>query len=61
MTNQADERLGRVVELVRTGAHEVLDVRDEDGVQRLLPFVAAVIKEVDLAGRRIRVDWGRDW
>ncbi len=61
VTNQADERLGRVVELVRTGAHEVLDVRDEDGVQRLLPFVAAVIKEVDLAGRRIRVDWGRDW
>jgi 16S rRNA processing protein RimM len=47
----------------RTGeaGHEVLDVRDEDGSQRLLPFVATVIKEVDLAGRRIRVDWERDW
>ena len=61
VVNQADERLGRVAELVRSGAHEVLDVRDADGSQRLLPFVAAVIKEVDLAGRRIRVDWGRDW
>ena len=61
VVNQTDERLGRVAELVRAGAHEVLDVRDEDGSQRLLPFVAAVIKEVDLAGRRIRVDWGRDW
>ncbi len=61
VVNQADERLGRVAELVRAGAHEVLDVRDADGSQRLLPFVAAVIKEVDLAGRRIRVDWGRDW
>jgi 16S rRNA processing protein RimM len=61
VVNQSEERLGRVAELVRTGAHEVLDVRDEDGGQRLLPFVATVIKEVDLAGRRIRVDWERDW
>lgn len=61
VVNQAGEHLGRVAELVRTGAHEVLDVRDEDDSQRLLPFVASVIKEVDLAGRRIRVDWERDW
>lgn len=61
VVNLADERLGRVAGLVRTGAHEVLDVRDEDNRQRLLPFVAAVIKDVDLDGRRIRVDWGRDW
>lgn len=61
VVNQAGERLGRVAELVRTGAHEVLDVRDDDAGQHLLPFVAAVIKEVDLAGRLIRVDWERDW
>jgi 16S rRNA processing protein RimM len=61
VVNQAGEPLGRVAELVRTGAHEVLDVRDEAGCQRLLPFVSAVIKEVDLAARRIRVDWGSDW
>lgn len=61
VVNQAGETLGCVAGLVRTGAHEVLDVRDEAGSQRLLPFVAAVIREVDLAGRRIRADWGRDW
>ena len=61
VVNLAGERLGRVAELVRAGAHEVLDVRDEAGNQRLLPFVAAVIKEVDLAARRIRWSWGRDW
>lgn len=61
VVNLSGERLGRVAGLLRTGAHEVLDVRDADGSRRLLPFVAAVIKEVDLAGRRIRVDWGRDW
>lgn len=55
------DRLGTVAELVRSGAHEVLDVRGDDGRQHLLPFVAAVIKKVDLAGRRIQVDWERDW
>ncbi len=61
VVNQAGERLGRVAELVRSCAHEVLDVRDEDGSRRLLPFVAAVIGKVDLAARRITVDWERDW
>jgi 16S rRNA processing protein RimM len=61
VVNQAGEALGRVAELVRTGAHEVLDVRDAAGSQHLLPFVSAVVKEVDLAARRIRVEWGSDW
>lgn len=61
VVNLVGERLGRVTELVRAGAHEVLDVRDDEGNQRLLPFVGAVVKEVNLAGSRIRVDWERDW
>ncbi len=61
VVNEKGERLGRVAELLRTGAHEVLDVRDADGRRRLLPFVAAVIREVDLAVGRIRVEWGIDW
>jgi len=28
---------------------------------RLIPWVSVVVKEVDLAGRRIVVDWGADW
>lgn len=59
--NQAGEVLGRVAELMRSGAHEVLDVRDASGQRRLLPFVAAVVREVDLDGGRIRVEWERDW
>ncbi|HMM53820.1 MAG TPA: ribosome maturation factor RimM [Candidatus Desulfobacillus sp.] len=61
VVNEAGENLGSVAELLRTGAHEVLDVRDAAGRQRLLPFVAAVVRQVDLAGGRIRVDWERDW
>jgi len=28
---------------------------------RLIPWVAAVIKEVDLPKRRVEVEWGADW
>jgi 16S rRNA processing protein RimM len=29
--------------------------------ERLIPFVAAYVDEVDLAARRIVVDWGLDY
>jgi 16S rRNA processing protein RimM len=51
-----------VAELISTGAHEVLVVRDaQDGRERLLPFVETVVREVDRGGGRIRVSWQRDW
>lgn len=59
--NEDGARLGLVSGLLRNGAHEVLEVRGGDGRQRLLPFVAAVVSEVDLARRQIRVRWGPDW
>ncbi|MBL8503730.1 MAG: ribosome maturation factor RimM [Rhodocyclaceae bacterium] len=61
VVNEKGERLGRVAELLRSGAHEVLALRDAQDRRRLLPFVAAVVREVDLVGGRIRVEWGSDW
>jgi 16S rRNA processing protein RimM len=29
--------------------------------ERLLPFIATVVRKVDLAARRIEVEWGLDW
>jgi 16S rRNA processing protein RimM len=60
------EQLGKVSGLIESGAHDVLVVRheqsgDESCRERLLPFVANVIRQVDVAGRVIRVDWGADW
>jgi 16S rRNA processing protein RimM len=55
------DRLGKVVELISTGAHEVLRVLSEAGTERLLPFVEQVVLEVDLANRVVRVDWEADW
>lgn len=59
--NAADERLGKVVGLLETGANDVLRVVGDDEVERLLPFVAAVVLTVDKETRQIRVEWGSDW
>lgn len=52
--------LGVVKELFSNGAHDVMQLSG-GGRDRLLPFVPAVVKRVDLAARRIEVDWGADW
>jgi len=59
--NEAGERLGKVAGLIETGANDVLRVVADDGSERLLPFVSAVVRSVDREARRIRVDWGSDW
>ncbi|MDR1063107.1 MAG: ribosome maturation factor RimM [Azoarcus sp.] len=58
--NEADETLGEVAGLISTGAHDVLQVRDGD-MERLVPFVAAYVSDVDLTKRTIRVAWQKDW
>lgn len=68
--NRQSQVLGNVVGLMDTGAHSVLRVRsalvgESSGaaadIERLIPFVAAYVDEVDTAGGRIVVDWGLDY
>lgn len=67
--NRQGETLGEVVDLIDTGAHSVLRVRRADAVpetpiehaERLIPFVAAYVDDVDLQTRLIVVDWGLDY
>lgn len=54
------QTLGRVEGLIETGANAVMRVRAGD-TERLLPFVDAVVFEVDRDAGRIRVDWQADW
>jgi 16S rRNA processing protein RimM len=56
----AGERLGVVNDLQETGANEVLCVAGDSG-EILIPFIASAIREVDLAGKVIRVDWRTDY
>lgn len=58
--NLQGESLGQVQSLLETGAHAVLVVKNGEKEQ-LLPFVANVVREVDLEARTVRVDWGSDW
>jgi 16S rRNA processing protein RimM len=64
VVNAAGEAFGEVAALLDNGAHQNLVVRQtEDGkpVERLIPFVDAYVSTVDLAGRRIVVDWQKDY
>jgi 16S rRNA processing protein RimM len=61
VVNRAGIGLGAVETLLDTGAGCVLVVRDGTGAERLIPFVGAVIDEVNVDRRRIGVDWGADW
>jgi len=60
VVNREAMTLGTVTDLIDTGAHSVLRVVQGDD-ERLIPFVAAYIEDVDLPARRITVDWGLDY
>lgn len=60
VVNGAGEPLGTVTALFSNGAHDVMRLGAGKG-ERLVPFVPAVVRGVDLAARRIEVDWGLDW
>lgn len=55
-----DERLGVVESLQETGANQVLCVQGTNG-EILIPFIESAIKQVDLDGKVIRVDWRADY
>jgi 16S rRNA processing protein RimM len=59
VVNQQGESLGQVAEIFSTGAHDVVVVRGDR--ERLIPFVESVLREVDLQGARLVVDWGLDY
>jgi 16S rRNA processing protein RimM len=59
VVNEQDEKLGKVTEVFETGASDVLVVVGDK--ERLIPFLESVVKQVDLQGRVVRVDWGLDY
>lgn len=65
VVNREGADLGVVVDLLDTGPHCVLRIRPAgaavDAEERLIPFVAAYVDEVDQANKRILVDWGLDY
>ena len=59
--NRDGLRLGEVAGVMDNGAHAILRVRDGAGNERLIPWVPAYVEAVDVAARRIDVDWQADY
>lgn len=51
-----DTYLGPVTDVLHLPGQDVLEVEIEDGVRRLVPFVADIVPTVDLAGGRLIID-----
>lgn len=59
VVNVAGVNLGNISRVFATGANDVLVVEGER--ERLLPFIATVIRQVDVAGGTVTVDWDADY
>lgn len=63
VVNPASVVLGRIRDLMESGAHPILVVEREamGSANLLIPFVGAVVRQVDLGARRVVVDWEADY
>ena len=59
VVNEQGVVLGVVRQMSSNGAHDVVEVAGAR--TRLLPWVPAYVKKVDLPNRRIEVEWQEDW
>lgn len=60
VVNRQNAILGTVRNLMETGAHDVLMIQGEYG-QKLIPFVAHYVDDVNAQTQTITVDWGIDY
>ena len=65
VTNEQQVALGEVVDVFETGANDVLVVKQQLTGQapheRLIPFIAQVVLDVDLQAKTMRVDWDAEF
>jgi 16S rRNA processing protein RimM len=61
VVNREGVVLGKVVDLLDLGPHQVFKVKGEGRPETLIPFVAVYVDKVDMAGGSITVDWGEDY
>jgi 16S rRNA processing protein RimM len=65
--NLEGESLGKVIDMMHNGAQSILRITPvpQEGVEqppeRLIPFVDQFVKTVDVAAKKITLDWGLDY
>ncbi len=57
---QKSEKLGTVIDLMETGANDVLVVKNQL-TEQLIPYAGSVVLEVDIEAGRMLVDWEADY
>lgn len=68
VVNLQGENLGTVTDLMHNGAQSILRIApvpetgsDSKAPERLIPFVDQFVKTVEIAAKKITVDWGLDY
>ena len=68
VVNLQGEALGTVTDMMHNGAQSILriapvpdEASEEKAPERLVPFVDQFVKNVDLAAKKITLDWGLDY
>ncbi|PIL41090.1 ribosome maturation factor RimM [Massilia psychrophila] len=66
VVNLQGEALGQVTDMMDNGVQSILRITpvadaDAKAEQRLIPYVDQFVKTVDLAAKKITVDWGLDY
>jgi 16S rRNA processing protein RimM len=61
VVNTHEQMLGEVIGVDDHGAHALLQVATATNAARLIPFVSHFVLNVDMAARRILVDWELDY
>ncbi|MFC4076415.1 ribosome maturation factor RimM [Salinithrix halophila] len=51
------EKLGAIVDILQPGANDVWVVRRPGGKDLLLPYIDDVVKDVDVEGKRVVIQW----
>jgi 16S rRNA processing protein RimM len=62
--NKVGIDFGNIIDVFETGANDVLVVNKHGALkseEKLLPFIAAVVLEVDLEAKTMLVDWDEDF
>jgi 16S rRNA processing protein RimM len=59
VVNEQGVAFGVVKRWTFNGAQDVMEVAGDR--TRFIPWIAAVVRDVDLGKRQIRIEWGADW
>jgi 16S rRNA processing protein RimM len=59
--NQQQVDFGQITDVFATGANDVIVAKSESGQERLIPYIAQTIIEVNMETKTMLVDWDADF